>query len=339
MVWTAERTTVNQKIQIGPEAAGAHGTPVAAGKLLECFDVVMGIEADVVFYTPTGFKYATEEEENTEWMSATWGGAMDYNGILYPLASAMGSVSPVAHLASSTAKDWIFTPPVTGSLEPETYTVQQGDSVRAHQTAYVLFNEVGYTLTRKATSFSGKTMSQAISDGATLTNSPTAVALAPVPGKHVNVYLDSTSAGIGTTQLMKPLQVQYSFSNIYGPFFPINRTNASFTAHVDLKPTATVKLKIEADATGMALLTNLQAGSTQYLRIDALGTTAIASDGPGNIYNEIKHDMAVKVGKPTAFSDDSGIFAIEWELTLVNDPAWNSGQSQKVTVTNLITAL
>ncbi len=56
--------------------------------------------------------------------------------------------------------------------------------------------------------------------------------------------------------------------------------------------------------------------------------------------NTFQHDMAIKFGKPTPFKDDGGIFAIEWEATIVEDPLWGaSGQSQKLTVTNLITAL
>ena len=49
--------------------------------------------------------------------------------------------------------------------------------------------------------------------------------------------------------------------------------------------------------------------------------------------------MAVKVSKPSPFKDEQGIFAEEWELEVVEDPAWNSGQAQVFTVTNLLTAL
>ncbi|MGH2505953.1 MAG: hypothetical protein ACRDHZ_00810, partial [Ktedonobacteraceae bacterium] len=55
--------------------------------------------------------------------------------------------------------------------------------------------------------------------------------------------------------------------------------------------------------------------------------------------NEIKHDLAVKVGKPTPFKDEQGIYAMEWECIVVQDPAWNGGQAQQLTVTNTISAL
>lgn len=338
MVWVAERTWVNQKVQIGAESTSALGTSVAAAKQLQCFDWQVGINGDIVFYTPTGHKYPTEQAENTEWIDGVLGGNLDYNGIIYPLASIMGSASPVAHGASTTAKDWVFTPPISGSIVPQTYTIQQGDTVRAHQVSYLLFPEFGYKGSRKAITVTGKMFGQPLSDGITLTASPTAVAIAPVVGKQVNVYFDTTSAGLGTTQLTRVTNIDYLMSNVYGLLYPLNRANVGWTAHVDLLPKTILKLKVEADANGMALLPYLQTGTTYYLRMQAQGSVAIATDGPGNIFNTITHDMAVKLNKPTGvFHDDQGVFAIEWELDVVEDPVW--GKSQTITVTNLITAL
>jgi hypothetical protein len=298
---------------------------------------VLGPNADVSTYRPTGRKYSSTQIENTEWVDGTMSGTLDYNGIIYALAGIMGSVTPVAHLASATAKDWVFTPPVTGSIVPQTYTIEQGDSVRAHKTTYALFTDFDYKGDRKTgITCSGKLLCQALTDGITMTASPTAVALAPLAGKHVNFYLDTTSAGLGTTQLLKVLDIEYSFGGVYGPFYPFNRANIGWTAHVDMAPKTTIKLLMEADSVGMTELTNLQTGSTQFLRVSGQGLQ-IASDGPGNIFNTFQHDMALKVVKPNPFSDKDGVFAEQWEFEVVEDATW--GKSQMVTVTNLLTAL
>src|SRR5437870_68311 len=128
MVWTPEVQGINQRVQIGAEATTALGTNVAAGKQLECFNWTFGINGDIVAYSATGHKYDTVQEENTEWTDITLDGDLDYNGVLYLLASTMGSASSVAHLASATAKDWIYTPPIVGSIVPQTYTLEQGDA-------------------------------------------------------------------------------------------------------------------------------------------------------------------------------------------------------------------
>lgn len=425
MPWTAERSTVNQRQQIGAESNTALGTNVAAGKLLECFDFVFGVEADINLYRPTGHKYENVQEENTEWASGTVSGNLDFNGVIYPLASIWGATTPVTHGVSATAKDWVFTPPTSGSVVPQTYTVEQGDAIRAHKFNYVLFTEWGYKGTRKDFSMTGKVMCQPIQDGITLTASPTAVAIAPVVAKQANVYLDTTSAGLGTTLLSRVLAIDYAMSNVYGPLWVLNRATVGYTAHVDMAPSAKFKLKLEADVNGMALLPNyLQTGSTAYIRVQAQGnvidniqtvslgtpsagtftltykgqttagiaynatgatvqtallllstlpagtvtvtggasgpytitmagslaldTTAFTGSGAGltggtflitqaQSYNIFQHDMAVKIGKPAPFSDDQGVFATEWECTIIEDPTW--AKAQTATVTNLLTAL
>src|SRR6185312_4568978 len=107
MTFTPQRATINQRVQIGAESTSALGTSVAAGKRLQCFDVTMGINADVTNYAPTGHKYDAEVEEDTEWVDTTWAGKMDYNGVIYPLAGTMGgTTTAAAHDSSVTAKDW-----------------------------------------------------------------------------------------------------------------------------------------------------------------------------------------------------------------------------------------
>lgn len=336
MTWTPERSSVNQQVQIGAESTTALGVAVPAGKRIQCFDWVFGINGDIQRLVATGHKYTSVQEENTEWVDGTLTGTMDYNGVIYPLASVMGSATPVAHGSSATANDWIFTPPITGSIVPQTYTVQQGDSTHAHSMSYVIFTQFGYKGDRKSLNVSGTMISQPISDGITLTSSPTAIALNPIVAKQVNVYLDSTSNNLGQTKLLKVMQYDYTMSGVYGPFWPINRSNVGFTSHVDLPPTCTIKLMVEADTSGMALLNYLQTGTTYYLRVQGQGSQ-IAGDGPGAVYATFTHDMAIKIGKPSTYQDKDGIFAIEWECIIVEDPTW--GKSQTVTVTNLITAL
>jgi hypothetical protein len=426
MAWVAERSTVNQRVQVGAEANTALGTIVAANKLLECFDFVFDIQADIAQYTPTGHKYPNVQEENTEWLDITVTGNLDYCGVLYPLAGVMGAVTPTTHGSSATAKDWTFTPPTTGSIVPQTYTLEQGDTVRAHRASYGLFTDFGYKGTRKNFDCSGKMLAQPIIDAVTLTSSPTPVAIQPVVARQVNVYMDTTSAGLGTTLMTRVLSVDYAMATTYGPLWVLNRANVGWTAHVDLVPKATFKLKVEADANGMALLpNNLQSGATAYVRVNSIGavidnnqtvtlgaqssgtftltykgqttapiafgatgatvqtallllstlpagsvtvaggaggpyiismagslaldTTPFTGSGallttPANfvitqtqVSNTFQHDMALKVGAPSSFGDDQGVFAVEWECTVIEDPTW--GKAQVFVITNTITAL
>src|SRR5260221_702726 len=272
MPFNPEITTANQRLQFGAESSSALGTNVAASKLILCYDRQWGPMADVKMYWRTGRKYDGAQIENSEWVEGTLGGYLDYNGIVYLLASTMGSVSPVAHGASTTAKDWVYIPPLTGTIVPQTYTIEQGDAVRARKFNYGLFTEYTFKGDRQAgISIGSKLLAQPLADGITMTGGPTTVALAPMAGKHLNVYLDPTSAALGTTQLLKVLNLDYAFTGIYGPFFPFNRANLGWTSHVDLNPGCIIKVLLEADANGMTPLSSMQTGSTQFLRVQAQG--------------------------------------------------------------------
>jgi hypothetical protein len=340
MTWAPEISTVNQRTQIGPEATP--GTAVTATKHLDCFDFVYGIDPTVSSYRPSGTKYDASQEEDTEMTSISVTGNLDYNGVIYLLSSAMGVITPTAANSSTTAKQWKYIPPVSGSIQPQTYSIEQGDATRARKFNYGLLSDFGYKGTRKAPfTVSGKGFGQPLTDDITLTASPTDVALAQAVEKQFDVYLDPTSGALGTTQLLRVLSIDYSFGGIYGPFFALNRSTTGHGGHVDLGPKTSIKILMEADSAGMAPLSYLRQGTIYYLRVDALGAQIASDGGAGTdpIYNGFTHDMAIKFGKPSAFKDDQGIFALEWECNVVQDPTWGSGQAQEVTVTNLITAL
>jgi hypothetical protein len=230
--------------------------------------------ADIKMYQSTGRKYPSTQIENSEWAEADVGGTVDYNGLIYLLDSVCGTTTPTAHGASSTAKDWVYTPTVTGASTPRTYTIEQGDSATppARKVNYGIFTEFGYKGDRKAgLSLSSKLLAQGLQSPITMTGSPTAIALAPLAGKHLNVYLDSTSAALGTTQLLRDFNIDFAFTNVYGPSFPFNRSTLGWTTVVDTDPGCIVKLLLGADSQGMAQLVAMQTGATQFLRVQGQG--------------------------------------------------------------------
>jgi hypothetical protein len=432
MAFTAERSTINQTLQFGLETTP--GVNVPANKSIQCFAVIFGPMADTTEFSATGRKYPSIVIENSEWVEGTLTGSLDYNGIVYALAGVCGAPVIAAHGASTTAKDFTYTPPLTGSVQPQTFTIEQGENnafgnaIWNHKVNYGLISEFSYKGDR-TTGFTvgGKVLAQALQRGITMTSTPTAVVIQPSAGKHFNVYLDATSAALGTTQVLKVLNVDYAFTGLYGMFFPLNRANLGFASHVDLNPGCVIKLLLEADAFGMTPLTYLQAGTTQFLRvqgqgaiIDNLQTVTIAGGATGgtfslsyknqttapitysaaltaatvntafqllstvstnctvsgsaggpyiftfsgplatdmsavtvnNInlsggtptvasvaqaYAMFQHDMAVKVSKPNPFQDANGVYAIQYDFTVVEDATW--GAAQKFLITTLLTAL
>jgi hypothetical protein len=331
------RSTINQNTQIGVESTS--GTSVPANKLLRWGDWKLGIEAEVKMYRGTGRKYASSSALNKEWSSGSVDGPLDFNALIYPLNGAMGTGVIAAHGTSATAKDHTFTPPISGNASLKTFSIENGETAtRAQKFSYGLFTSFGYKGSRDEFTCSADLIGQLTTDNITMTASPTTITLAPSTANQWNIWMDATSAGLGTTQLLNVESVEFDMSDIYGPAWFINRSAASWSAHVDHPPKTSFKITQEADANGMLPLNDMRAGTTKYIRCEAQGAQ-IASDGPGAVYNIFQHDMALKFVKPNPWEDQDGVYAITWECELIEDPAWSTGLAQRLTLTNLLTAL
>lgn len=328
-----ERATVNQRVQIAKETTP--GTAVPATKLLENLNFATTPHPEVKTYRPTGRRFVSVAEMNREWTEIKADGMLDYQDFVYLVSSPWGAATISTHPSGTNSKDWLWTPAVTGAIAPVTYTIEQGDAVRAHKMAYCFATGFGYKGTRKdGFTVTAPFLAQAFSDNITMTSSPTAVALSPVAGSHVNLYIDLTSGGIGVTQFTRAFSFEYSYDSANDAFWPLNRANASFTGTVDLAPKNTVKFLLEADSNGMSLYPHLQAGDFVYVRFGAQGGVIETT-----IHYGITHDMCIKLTTVSDFKDEAGIYATEYTGEIAEDSTWNSGQAQTMTVTNQLTGL
>ncbi len=335
MTWTPEVSSVNIRTQLGVEVTP--GVAVPANRVLESLTWKLGPKSENKTHLASGHKYPSTSEQNREWSEGSFDGPLDYNTLTYILPAIWGLMTPAAHAPSITAYDWIGTPPIVGSVQPQTFSLEHGDpATRAWKLAYGLVKKFSYKFDRKEATCTGDIIGQLISDGITMTANPTIIAPAPVVGKHFNVYLDPTSGALGTTQLNKFISCEYVMDSIYTPAWFVNRANASYSSHTDAAPKTTLKVLLEADAQGMGLLNYLRQGDTCYVRIDAQGNVI---DGANSVNNEFKHDLACKVTNVDSWSDSDGIYAIGYELTVAEDMSWGSGKAQMGTLTNLIASL
>ena len=153
-----------------------------------------------------------------------------------------------------------------------------------------------------------------------------------IGGDDWDFYIDTTAAGLGVTKLTKTLDASFNIKGVYGPAWFANTTVPGFTDMVDLTPTAGLKFKVAADATGMAYLTNLRQGDTIFPRIKATGGLI-----EGALNYLAQFDFAVKIMDINKLMDSSGIVAVEYTTEINNDSTWTKAMS--VLVRNQITAI
>lgn len=162
---------------------------------------------------------------------------------------------------------------------------------------------------------------------------PTVVDLVPVTSPDVLVYLATTQAGLaGATELQRAFAVSIAINNRFGPVWVLNNSR-NFGAHVELAPDLSASLLVEADDEGMAQLPKMRAGDTVWMRVKATSQTMVAGSTPYSL----TIDMATKITEAADFSDEDGVYAIEWTLTGVSDATW--GKAIEATIVNDMSAL
>lgn len=320
-----ERSTISQVVQIGVEVTESVAVP--ATKLLQAMGISPSLQAETSDFRPMGNKYRTLVIPGKEWVEAGLEGLGTFDEIIYPLASLVGT--PVTATVGTTGKQHVFTPSSTAEDTIKSFTVEQGSALRAHKFSGGVVSEFGLEFTRESIEVSGSMIGTGFVDGITLTAAPTTLPTVPMLPAQVNVYLDTTSAALGTTKLLRALQVGWTLSDKYGPLWTLNSAVTGYAARIETEPTAEGHLMLEADAVGMGMLATLRAGVTRFLRIEVLSAEVI---GAGPAVYSAQFDFAVKFNAAAEFSDEDGVYANDWPFTIVHDGTWN--KAMLFTITN-----
>lgn len=332
----AERSTVTQVAQIGLETTP--GTSVAATKVLAAVDLATEPQFTIMPFRPAGYKVNTVHATEREWVEIGLRGQPTYTEMIYLLASLLTTPSaPTTILDGATdtlARRWTFTPGSTAPDTPQTFTIEQGSSVRAHKITYGLVTEMGMNFSRERIEISGRMIGQRITDGITLTPSLSQLELVPITASDICVYIDSTSGALGTTKLGRLFTGNPQVGSRYNPVWAVDCAQPSFSAHVETPNESRMSMMVEADAAGMAYLTDARNNDTLFMRIKATGPTIYV---PTSVPYSFQWDMAIQVRDVTSFSDHEGVYAIGYEFDIVHDPTWN--KHQQIQVVNKLSSM
>lgn len=302
------------------------GTGVAADKAVRSMTVTLGIEGEVDSFRPDGEVFGTLFAPSMEWTSFRAEGRPTYPEILYPLESLCGA--PTITTVGTTGKKRVYTIGSNALTTAKTLTIEKGSSIRAAKITYGLFTELGLAISRKGgVTMTGGGMGQLLTDGITLTGSPTKLPQVPILGKQFNVYLDSTSAALGTTKMLRAFSLEPQINGLYGPVWPIDSAQPSFAGHVELAPGATFRLRLEADAAGLAYLSQYRSGDLIFVRAEAIGPEFES----GQTY-KFTEDLAFGIKRVTDFgADEDGVTVVNFETELATDATWGKALSIAVT--------
>lgn len=328
----AERSSISQSVQIGVESTP--GTAVAASKRLASIGFKIGPKVESSTVRPIGQKYATLEVVGKEWSEAELSGAPVYTELPYVFASLMSNPTVTQTMDGGTptgAYKYVFDSATFGDDTPKTYTLEQGSSFRAHRVVNAIISEWSMDWDRNEISIGGTAIAKAIEDGITMTASPTSLPQIPVRPAQLSVYLDNTAAGLGTTKLTRALKGSFKISDRFGPLWVVDAAQSSFVNTVEIEPSVEFTLMQMADTAAMANLTAMRAGSSKFLRLEAVGPT-IYSGGVTETH-KFTFDIAGQIKDISPFEDSDGVYAVEWTFGGVHDTTWGKAYHCEVVTT------
>lgn len=321
----AERTSITQVVQVGVETTP--GTAVAANKFLPSVMINTGIDGNFTEQRGSSFKYLINEIPGKEWARGALTGQPTYDELTYLLASIVSFQAP--SVVGVTGQSWALVPSSSAEDPIKTYTIEQGSAVRAQKFNYGQLTELTLSGNRETISMTGSLIGRGFTDGVTLTATPTAVAAIPILPKHIDVFADPTSANLGATKLGRVLSWELSLKNRFNPLWVVDSSQSSYVATVEQAVDATFKMKLEADAAGMAFLTNARTPTKSFVRLKATSDQLAGTAIPYSL----AWDMCLQVKTfPNEIADQDGVYAVEWEFAFIHDPTW--GKAHTVTLVN-----
>jgi hypothetical protein len=316
--------TINNYLQMGMEST--FGVQVPATKRAQSFGLDIDLQVNTDSYAPGGYLFPTDTGIIQEWVEASLSGILTYTEVVYPLSMMLGAATITTPAGGTTSRKWVYAPSANGIITPLSATFEKGSSVYAVKFGGGVVTGLNFGWTRKdKLEIGGSVLGKAVTAGASMTTiaSNATVPLVRALPPQVDVYVDTTFAGLGTTKQLRAFEAGISFDNMFGAVWPLNSANTGHDGVIPTMPDTKSNMLLQADTAGMAFLANVRANTTVYVRIKATGPIIESA-----IPYLFQVDFAARVSDVDAFSDSDGIYGIPWSFQPIYD-----GVNPPITIT------
>lgn len=322
-----DRALVQEVVELGIETVA--GTAVPSTIKLSGLQVDLGTQLELDRIAPMGNLWDTIAAPRQEWGVGSVSGFPTYPELAYVFSNVFGAAVVATPTGGTTTRRYSWAPSSSVPWTPRTWTIRRGMvGNSAESAAYGLMSGVNMSFSRTATpTIGGDLFSYALDYSASVgSTGVAALSVVPVLPAQVCVYLDPTAAAIGTTRLTRDFMASFDVGGLFAPFWPLDCTLNSFAGAVPQKPSAEAKLQLGNDAAGRALLANMRAGSTVYVRIEATGPIIETT-----LAHRLRIDLALKVASAPSRGDADGLSTLEWTFGIFDDPSFGGAMRVELT--------
>lgn len=315
-----------QGLQLGAQAQ--FGTAVSATRRLA--SIVGGVTpvTETADYRPAGSRLTSVVALNKEHALVNIDTSpLTYNELVYLLDSLLGTASPTGN-GTTTPYVRAYTVSRGPSAARAVYTVEYGSAARGFEVPDAMVSSLSFNFSRDGATMTGEMIGNAVVDNQALTGSLPELDIIPVTAPQVGLRFAGTQAGLaGASLTTEDFVVTLDCTNLSAPVWALNQ-QVGFSSHVDTLPTFSGTVSRNVDTAGMALLSNLRAGSTHFMRISATGPALAGITPAAN--NALQIDVAMKISGVT-FEDHEGVQVANWSFNVGFDPTWGNGMLMTVT--------
>lgn len=305
-----EKATIFQTIQIGVETVA--GTPVPADKKLQTVSLVPAPKTATDVVRAFGNKYPFGVTLNKEWSTLKIDGVLSYNDVLYLLSSLLSLPTPVQQ-GTSDAYKWTFTSSTSSEDAGISLTVEQGDGNTAWRVAGSRVSGLEFTFKRDEVRVSGDAIGGKLETGIVMTDNPTTLTPRPVLPTHLMLYMADTQGDLDSASAVRRgFSLIWKLTDKIGLFWPIGQDPVT----VEVEPTLEAVLNLATDDVGLSLIQTMRSGSTKWFRIKATG------DAIESYHHTFQIDFPAQVKEVGEFSDEDGLYLVEYTLQGVHDSTW-----------------
>lgn len=327
----ASRADVNIISQLGVEVTA--GTAVPTTVKFPSVDVEFSPEHTKQFFRGAGQKFNTIGVMNKNWSAGSYKGPLNYTELAYILSSYSNYAAPGT--VGTGGKTWTFNPALSAEDTIKTYTLERGDANDAAKAANCIFNSCDIEITRDTGTVSGEVIGKLFSVGNTLTAANTFISNQPVSMNDMSVYLDSTSAGLGTTKLTDVFRLSLKLPKKYDLKWVVDAAQTSWADTVSQYMTPKLTLECEFSSQMRTLYNTLKADNVgnYFLRATAVGENI----GAGADYT-FRLSSALQMADAKENRKGNGdVYAYNFEFEVMGDTTWT--KAWEIYLINALAAL
>ena len=264
-------------------------------------------------------------------------GAVTYEQILQFLSMGVkGAITPTTPTNGVLTRDWTFLPSLIASNAQDSFTFEYGDDQQEYECGHVMCSQLEMSFPMgEAGSLTATLFGQGTAKS-TFTGALTAPTVEDVASQDFALYVDSTWAGLGTTQktgILANLTVRLP-TGVNPQKYADGSTD--FSTFSEQKRAAEIELTLRSNSDGIAQYDNYVASTLIFVRLEATGSE-IEQVTP--TYDKLlRMDFAIRYTEPpTFFEDYNGHNTVVLRGRTFHDPT--SGNDMSFLVRNTQTAI